>query len=717
MALLNIKKVLITDKIDPVCKNVFEKHGVEVDLKPGMPKSDILAEIKNYDCLIVRSATKVTADVIAAGKKLQVIGRAGTGVDNIDLSAASKNGIFVMNTPAGNTLSAAEHTCALIAALARNIGQGHASLKQGKWERSKFMGCELNGKTLAILGLGRIGREVALRMQSYGMKTIGFDPIVPKEEAAKYGIESLSLTEIWPQADFITVHTPLIPQTKGLLSHPTFKQCKDGVRVINVARGGIIDEADLLEALESGKVAGAGLDVFVSEPPKDVSEKLAMHPNVLCTPHLGASTIEAQKRVAMEIAEQIVDASKGESIVGLVNAPFLAEASKPELKTWLDLAQKLAIILHSCASGTKSIDIVASGNVLQNAKAMIAAGFAFGFAKQDNKDANLINSMELLKAAGISINWLEASEKKCCLSFSSTLKVFTEGPKGRISLVGSVFESTTPVLLCYNCKKFSNPVVLDKHLFIYHAAKLEEFFKTVADCNAGIGSLVSANVGNEVVVFGTFTSGDKSDETPACSNEKFSVGEGDEYQYNPCTPFSNGEDVGECHNVLGCQYVMVGAGPFAIAYKEPMVVDYDSSIKMYTFTYTGSLDSETKSKRKMVIQLKCNTDASNPSLEAFKEAPLSTFTSTLTSKYACVVGKANVSTGLSVGSIICIVLFAILFVYFVFGIILNKYAFHKEGTDVIPQKSFWADIPHLVKDGARFSYQKIKGNSGQYEQI
>ena len=261
--------------------------------------------LKNYDCLVVRSATKVTAEILSSGvDNLKLVARAGTGVDNIDVESASQMGILVMNALGSNTISAAELTCSMICGLSRNLQLANASMKQGKWERSKFMGNELYGKTLAVLGLGRIGREVAGRMRSFGMRIVGYDPIVTAEQARAFNIEFLSLEQIWPVADFITIHVPLLPETKNLINSRVMAQCKQGFKVINCARGGIIDEADLLEALRSGQCGGAGLDVFAEEPTKNFD--LVGHANVLCTPHLGASTVEAQNRVAIDIAEQIV---------------------------------------------------------------------------------------------------------------------------------------------------------------------------------------------------------------------------------------------------------------------------------------------------------------------------------------------------------------------------------------------------------------------------
>jgi len=312
-------KILISDPLDTICAEILRKNGFEVD-QLKLTKEELLATIKNYDGLIVRSETKVTSEVLKAASKLKIVGRAGTGTDNIDIDVATSQNVLVMNTPGGNTISAAELTCILIASMARNVPAACASLKNGAWDRKLYSGDELYGKTLALLGLGRIGKEVALRMQSYGMKTIGYDPIIPGDVTKEFGVESMSLEEIWPKADYITVHTPLIPQTKHLINDAVFQKCKKGVRVINVARGGIIDEEALLKNLKTGQCGGAGLDVFVEEPPKsEYYKELLAHPKMVCTPHLGASTGEAQKRVCEEIAEQFVQFFKGEEFVGAVN--------------------------------------------------------------------------------------------------------------------------------------------------------------------------------------------------------------------------------------------------------------------------------------------------------------------------------------------------------------------------------------------------------------
>ncbi|CAG9769033.1 unnamed protein product [Ceutorhynchus assimilis] len=304
---MDIKKVLVADAVDNACIELLKKYSIEVDCKYKLSKEQLVQEIKNYDAIVVRSDTKVTAEVIQAGKRMKVIGRAGAGVDNIDVNAATANNVIVLNTPGGNAISACELTCSLITNLARNVTPASASLKAGRWDRKLYSGHELSGKTLAIIGLGRIGREVALRMQAWGMTTIGFDPIVSAEEAKQFNTEFLPLEQIWPRADYITVHTPLIPATRNLINQKVLNSCKKGIRIINVARGGIINESDLLAAIKSGQCGGAGIDVFEQEPPTDpVTLELIAQDKVVATPHLGASTGEAQIRVAVEVSEQII---------------------------------------------------------------------------------------------------------------------------------------------------------------------------------------------------------------------------------------------------------------------------------------------------------------------------------------------------------------------------------------------------------------------------
>ncbi|RCN49304.1 putative phosphoglycerate dehydrogenase [Ancylostoma caninum] len=317
---MKITKVLIADDIEKECVDLLQASGIEVTIQTKQSLDDLKVSLPAHDAVIVRSATKITKELIEAGAggRLRLIGRAGTGVDNIDVVAATANRVLVMNTPQANSRSAAELTCILILSLTRHVPQADASMKAGKWARKDFMGEEVFGRTLAVLGLGRIGSEVAARLQAFGMRVIGYDPMITKEvQAAAKNIELLSLDEIWPQADFITVHVPLIPATENLINAETLAKCKKGVKIINVARGGIVNEQDLVDALNSGQAGGAAFDVFIEEPPK--YRGLVEHPKAICTPHLGASTVDAQLRVATEIAENIVQLNNG-NVLGVLNA-------------------------------------------------------------------------------------------------------------------------------------------------------------------------------------------------------------------------------------------------------------------------------------------------------------------------------------------------------------------------------------------------------------
>uniref|UniRef100_A0A2K6F1M5 D-3-phosphoglycerate dehydrogenase n=1 Tax=Propithecus coquereli TaxID=379532 RepID=A0A2K6F1M5_PROCO len=446
MAFANLRKVLISDSLDPCCRKILQDGGLQVVEKQNLSKEELIAELQDCEGLIVRSATKVTADVINAAEKLQVVGRAGTGVDNVDLEAATRKGVLVMNTPNGNSLSAAELTCGMIMCLARQIPQATASMKDGKWERKKFMGTELNGKTLGILGLGRIGREVATRMQSFGMKTVGYDPIISPEVSASFGVQQLPLEEIWPLCDFITVHTPLLPSTTGLLNDSTFARCKKGVRVVNCARGGIVDEGALLRALQSGQCAGAALDVFTEEPPRD--RALVDHENVISCPHLGASTKEAQSRCGEEIAIQFVDMVKGKPLAGVVNAQALTSAFSPHTKPWIGLAEALGTLMRAWAGSPKgTVQVVTQGESLKNAGSCLSPAVIVGLLKESSKevDVNLVNAKLLVKEAGLDVTALLPAWEQCF--GESLLTVALAGAP--YQAVGSV-QGTMPVLHMLN---------------------------------------------------------------------------------------------------------------------------------------------------------------------------------------------------------------------------------------------------------------------------
>lgn len=397
-------KILVCDPISE--KGVEALKGLKgstVDVKLKLPKEEIIRIIPEYNAVVVRSETKITADIIEAGKNLKVIGRAGVGIDNVDVESATKRGIIVMNTPAGNTISAAEHTVSLILALSRNIPQASASMKANKWERSKFMGVELYGKTLGVVGLGKIGLEVVNRMKSFGMKIIAYDPFISEDKAKELEVELKMLNELIKNSDYMTFHTPLTKETKHMIAKKQFDMMKKGVRIVNVARGGIIDESALYDAVVEGKVAGAALDVFEVEPPKD--SKLTELDNVVMTPHLGASTKEAQENVAIEIAHQIVEALQGGMIKNAVNFPSIEPELYEQLSPYIELSEKIGKMYSQLHEGRiASVEITYSGDVAgKNVFPMTSALVKGLLEPVVQESVNYVNAIVLAKSRGIHI--------------------------------------------------------------------------------------------------------------------------------------------------------------------------------------------------------------------------------------------------------------------------------------------------------------------------
>jgi D-3-phosphoglycerate dehydrogenase len=342
-------RILVSDPITSAGIDLFKEAGLEVEVKTDHTPEELAAKIKDYDALIVRSQTKVTAQIIEAADNLKVIGRAGVGVDNVDVAAATKKGIVVLNAPDGNTTSTAELSVAMLLALARNIPQAHASLKNGAWDRKKYTGVEVNGKTLGIVGMGRIGTEVAKRMLAMGMTVNAFDPFLTAERAESLGVNLADLEGIITQSDFITVHTPLTAETKGLFGAKEFARMKKGVRLINCARGGIYNEVELAEAIKAGQVAGAAIDVYPVEPPTD--RTLIDLPQTVVTPHLGASTIEAQENVAIDVAVEVIKVLKGESFKNAVNLPPLRPEVRAAIQPYTGLVGALGKFIAQLVSG------------------------------------------------------------------------------------------------------------------------------------------------------------------------------------------------------------------------------------------------------------------------------------------------------------------------------------------------------------------------------
>ena len=433
-------KVLVSD---PLAKEGVDilKGFCEVDEKADLSEDELVKIIGEYDALIVRSGTQVTARIIDAADKMKYIGRAGVGVDNIDTDAATRKGIIVSNAPEGNTLAATEHTIAMMMALARNIPQATASLKRGEWKRSKFMGNEMNGKVLGVVGFGRIGREVAKRAQALQMTVIAYDPFIPAEVGAGMGVEMMSVAELFTKADVITVHTPLIPSTTHLVNRESIATMKTGVRLINCARGGIIDEAALYEALVSGKVAGAALDVFEVEPPTE--SPLLKLDSVIVTPHLGASTVEAQKNVAISVANQCIDVLNGGSAKSAVNAPLVAPEAKSKIDPYALLAEKMGSLAAQIADGAiTEVEFAYLGeiaNLKQNLKYVTRLGIKGMLEKVLHGPVNIVNAEFIAQSRGLTIfekTSTEAGDYKSLVTLTFKTKKGSESISGIVTRAG-----------------------------------------------------------------------------------------------------------------------------------------------------------------------------------------------------------------------------------------------------------------------------------------
>ena len=459
-------KVLISDNLHPDGIAILERHpNIEVEVRPGLSPAELKEAIKDADALAIRSATKVTADLIDAAPRLKVVGRAGTGLDNVDIPAASKRGIVVMNTPGGNTITTAEHAVSLMMALARNIPQASASMREGKWEKKKFQGTELLNKTLVIIGLGRIGSVVAERALGLRMRVIGYDPFIPREVAVTMGIEAVSLDELLARADFITLHTPKTKDTAKILNRKAFRKMKPGVRVINCARGGLVDEEALLEALKEGQVAGAALDVYETEPPP-ADFPLLQLPNVICTPHLGASTEEAQANVAVAICEQILEYLVYGTIKNAVNAPSVSQEALAQLKPYLTLAEALGAFQAQVVEGAiTSVAVAYIGEVSKLDTKPLTHSLLKGLLSPVMHDeVNYVNAPAMAASRGIHISEEKAASAE---DFSTLIRVTVRAGNEENMVAGSIFGKYEPRLVRIN--KFRLEAVPEGHmLFIYN---------------------------------------------------------------------------------------------------------------------------------------------------------------------------------------------------------------------------------------------------------
>ena len=397
-------KVLLADNVDASCETLFNERGIQSFRKTGLPEDELLKEISDYDGIVVRSSTKVTSDLLNAGKKLKIVGRAGVGVDNIDIAAATAKGVLVMNTPDGNTISTAEHTCGMILALSRNISQSVNKVKSGGWDRKKFIGAEVYGKQLGIIGFGKIGGEVAERMQQFYMNIQAYDPFLSKEKAEERGIELVTLNELLETSDYITVHTPLTEKTKGLISLKNADQLKKGVRLINCARGGIYKESDLAAMIDDGNVSGIALDVYSSEPPDKELKEILQHPHIICTPHLGASTEEAQKKVARQIASQMADAFEKKSFKGSLNSDSVAMAVNKEAQPYLELAERLgSAAIQMAPEHANNFSFEYSGNCAKFEEVLTDSILKGMLSNHVSEVVNLINARVYAQELGFKI--------------------------------------------------------------------------------------------------------------------------------------------------------------------------------------------------------------------------------------------------------------------------------------------------------------------------
>jgi len=440
-------RVLVSDNLSELGVQIFrESEGIEVDVKVGLSPEELKAIIHEYDALAIRGATKVTEDIIGAAEKLKVIGRAGTGLDNVNIPAASKRGIVVMNTPGGNTVTTAEHALSMLMSLARNIPQADHSMKQGKWEKKKFSGTEVFNKTLGIIGLGKIGSVVADRAAGLGMSVIAYDPFLSEEQAKQMGIKLESLDNVLAQSHFITLHVPLTDETRGLINAATIAKMRDGVRIINCSRGPVVNEDDLADAIESGKVAGAALDVYTKEPPG--LTRLISLDRVICTPHLGASTKEAQDNVAIAVATQIRDYLLYGTIRNAVNAPAVSGEALERLKPYLDLAQRLGLFLgQTIQTGIKSVEAQYCGEVADMELKPITTIFLTGLLTPIMKeDVNQVNAPMVAEERGIVVSETKVKKSE---DFVSLLRYKVATERQDHVVEGTLFGKAEPRMVTY----------------------------------------------------------------------------------------------------------------------------------------------------------------------------------------------------------------------------------------------------------------------------
>jgi D-3-phosphoglycerate dehydrogenase len=429
-------RVLIAEPLSETGLAVLEKAGLLFDVKTDLTREALLGVIPDYDALVVRSATKVDRELLTAGKKLRVVGRAGVGLDNVDVKAATERGVLVVNAPSGNVVSAAEHAIALLLALLRKIPQAQTSLKAGEWKRTKFVGTELQGKTVGLVGLGQVGARVAARLRPWNVTILAFDPYISAERAAELGVNPVALDDLLSRSDVVSLHTPVTPETTGLIGAARLALMKPTAILVNCARGALVDEAALIQALDSGKLAGAAIDVFAVEPPKDFA--LASHPKVVCTPHLGASTVEAQDRVAVETVEMLAEALKGSPFVAAVNLPFPAGGDAHAALPWMKLAEQVGEFLgRSLPEAPVKIAVELEGVPDAFRKACGVAAMKGVLTPFCADGVNLVNAPTLARLYGIAVS--ESATAESAAGYASLIRVSVTTAMGGRSAAGTLF--------------------------------------------------------------------------------------------------------------------------------------------------------------------------------------------------------------------------------------------------------------------------------------
>jgi len=429
-------KILVADEVSDTGLRPLRDAGFLVEKRTGLGSTELRDALSGCAGLVVRSETKVTADLMDSAPALRVVGRAGVGVDNIDVPAATERGIVVMNAPDGNTITTAEHTIALLIALARRVPQANSSLKSGHWDRKSFIGVELQGKTLGVVGMGRIGRTVAARARAFGMKIVAFDPFIASEQARDLEIELAPLDELFASADFITIHTPLTAETRGVIGRDAFARMKQGVRIINCARGGLVDESALYDAIKAGTVAGAALDVFVQEPPA-ADHPLLLLDEVIVTPHLGASTAEAQEGVAFTVAEQMRDYLLSGALRGAVNVPSLGTKELAILRPYIELAEKLGRFQAQLVdSAVREVKLEFAGDIVELNAAPVTRSFLAGLLRDVSARVNAVNAFLIAEERGINVT---TTYFRAGSDFVPSIRTRVVGASGEQSLAGTIF--------------------------------------------------------------------------------------------------------------------------------------------------------------------------------------------------------------------------------------------------------------------------------------